>query len=75
MVATFKVGVHIGKKKYLKMVTSKKILFFNSTANKSIAGQRFFEFLGKMFPECTDFLKTDIGCTISSRRRLLTPFF
>ena len=66
MVATLKVGVHIGEKKYLTMVTSKKILLFNSTANKSIAGKKFFEFLGKMFQGCTNFLKIDIGCTISS---------
>ena len=66
MVATLKVGVHIGEKEYFKMVASKKILSFKSRANKSIAGQSFFESLKKVFPGCTDLLKTDIGCIISS---------
>ena len=45
----------------------KKILPFNSIANMSIRGQHYSRFLRIIFPLCTDFLKTDMGCNITKK--------
>ena len=63
------IGVQIGKNKCLKTVTSENNMLFppNSAANRSIAGQSLSEYQKNMFPEYTDVLKSDIGCTITKK--------